>query len=214
MLTFSTELLEPISVDQEGIVFGRAGAFGIGTLLVLRCPNTHGVLMARKSYRKGFEGSNQFAFPGGMLRANGALDFEACLETTLQNRVLAEAGVSIQSVHKLIPLDQRPPVVGRYTIRGRQLVSTSILPFYGETDVELPASTNDATVHSVGWYDPIDVMHEMAQTNALILAQALWAEWSIAERAKIKPILVPHFEAVTENAKCVGAMLPLAPWRL
>ena len=211
-LTFSTSWLDPISIGDEGIVFGGGGAFGIGALLVLRCASTSRILMARKSFREGFEGSNQFTFPGGMLRSNEPLDFNACVGETLQNRVLAESGISIQSLDVVKPMDHWPPIIGRYIIRGDQLVCSSILPFYGETDIELPAWTDDSTVHSVAWYDPVEVMPEVTQTNALILAQILWSQWSQDEQQMIKPMLQPHFEAVTENAAVVGAPLPRPPW--
>lgn len=211
-LAFSTTWIDPISVDAEGIVVGKNNAFGIGTLLVLKCRNTNRVLMGRKSFREGFEGSNQFTFPGGMLRSEGALDFNACIQRTLRERVSAEAGVSIHALEHLVALDHWPPIVGRYTIKGDRLVSTSILPFYGEVETQLPASSNDSTVHAVTWYDPLEVMHEVTQTNALILAQALWTKWSIAEQQQIKPVLMPHFEAVSENAESVGATLPEPPW--
>ncbi|MEM9623725.1 MAG: NUDIX domain-containing protein [Pseudomonadota bacterium] len=217
MLTFSTEWFEPISLGPEGIVSGRQGAFGLGTLLVLKCSATQRVLMARKSFREGFEGSNQFTLPGGMLRSDGALefgplDFNRCLGETLAKRVQAETGVALKSVDGLVSLDQWPPIVGRYTIRGDQLVAASILPFYGETQHELSTLTNDPTVHSAAWYDPVEVMHEVTQTNALILAQVFWPDWSVAEQEKIKPILLPHFEAVLDNAEFVGAWSPISPW--
>lgn len=209
---FDTSWIDPISIGEEGIVVGRDNAFGIGTLLVLRCSATNRVLMGRKSFREGFEGSNQFTFPGGMLRSEGPLNFEVCLEQTLQERVLAETGVSIQSIDSLVSLDNWPPIIGRYTIRGNQLVSVSILPFYGETETELAAWENDPTVHSVGWYDPLEVMHEITQTNALILAQVLWSDFSTVQQEKIRPILIPHFETVRKNAEHVDASLPIPPW--
>lgn len=209
---FDTAWLDPVSIGEEGIVFGRDNAFGIGTLIVLRCPFTNRVLMGRKSFREGFEGSNQFTLPGGMLRSEANLDFKTCLGTTLQERVLAETGVSIQSIESLVPLDEWPPVVGRYTIRGTQLVSAAILPFYGESKTELPTWTTDPTVYAMGWYDPLEVMHEITQTNALILAQAFWAEYSTTQQEEILPILAPHFEAVIKNAEQLGADLPFAPW--
>jgi len=168
--------------------------------------------MGRKSARDGFEGSDQFTFPGGMLRSEQHLDFQSCLAQTLQARVMAETGVSTLSLKRLVALDHRPPIVGRYTIRGNQLVSAAILPVFAETSAELAVSANDPTVYSVDWYDPIEVMHEVTQTNALIVSQLLWAEWSESERRAIKPILVPHFEAVRENAEIVGACAPIAPW--
>lgn len=211
-LHFSTDCINPISVGDDGIVVGRDNAFGIGTLLVLRCQKTNRVLMGRKSFREGFEGSNQFTLPGGMLRSEGTLDFKTCIETTLQERVSAETGVLTQSIDSLVPLDDWPPVIGRYTIRGNQLVFASILPFYGESKTELPTRTNDPTVYAVGWYDPLEVIHEITQTNAIILAQTFWAEYSTAQKEEILPILIPHFEAITGNAEQLGADIPLAPW--
>ncbi len=211
-IAFSTKWIEPISLNDEGIVVGNDHAFGIGTLLVLRCRATHRFLMGRKSFREGFEGSNQFTFPGGMLRSESPSNFDACLAKALQARVLAESGVSIASIDHLVPLDNWPPIVGRYVIRGNQMVSAAILPCYGETDTELTTAANDPTVHSVGWYDPLEVMHEITQTNALIMAQVIWPECSPAQQEKIRPILQPHFEIVRENAELVGAIAPVPPW--
>ena len=55
-------------------------------------------------------------------------------------------------------------------------------------------------------------MPEVTQTNALILAQILWSEWSKREREEVKAIVLPHFEAVRENAEVVGAVPPKSPW--
>ncbi len=199
-------------MSEEGIVQGRDGAFGLGALLVLKCSTTNRVLMGRKSFRKGFEGSNQFTFPGGMLRSAGVLDFDACLEQTLRERVLAETGVLMGFVDDLVPLDSWPPIIGRYTIRGTQLVTTAILPFLGTSETEHPTESNDPTVYAVDWYDPLEIMHEVTQTNALLLAKILWPDWSSAQQQKMRPILEPHFAAVRENAEHVGAFLPVSPW--
>ena len=202
---FSTAWIDPITVGEDGIVVGRSGAFGLGTLLVLRCAATDRVLMGRKSFRQGFEGSNQFAFPGGMLRSDGVFNFDQCLEQTLVGRVSAETGISVHSIDRIRPLD---------TIKGKRLVSTAILPFYADFEIELPIMANDPTVYAVGWYDPIEVMHEVTQTNALILAQALWTRFTPSQQEKIKPILRPHFEVVKENAELLRAREPKPAWEV
>ena len=211
-MTYSKRWFEPLSVAEDGIVVGRNKAFGIGTLLVLRCSTTKRILMGRKSFRVGFEGSNQFTFPGGMLRSTGVLDFDACLEHTLYERVIAETGISIRAIDNLVSLDDWPPIVGRYTIRGDQLVSSLILPFLGYVNDELQVSAQDPSVYSVAWYNPLEIMPEVTQTNALILAQILWSEWSKSQQEKVKAIVLPQFESVRANAEIVGAALPQSPW--
>ena len=211
-LTFNQSWIDPISLGEEGIVVGRTDSLGIGTLLVLKCLTTKRVLMGRKSFREGFEGSNQFTFPGGMLRSDGSFNFQSCLELTLRNRVLEETGVSLQSIVNLVPMDEWPPIIARYTVRGSKMVSAAILPFYGECPTELPTTAYDNTVHSVGWYDPFEILHEITQTNALILAQALWTDCSIVQREDLKLYLATHFEDVKGNAELVGAILPKPAW--
>ncbi len=147
-----------------------------------------------------------------MLRSRGTLNFNACLEDTLRERVQSEAGVSIQTIDRLVPLDRQPPIIGRYTIRGHQQVSASIVPYYGETEIELPTYTEDPTVYSVGWYNPLEIMPEVTQTNALILAHVFWSQWSISEQETITPILLPHLDAVRKNAEFFDTMPPSPPW--
>ncbi len=94
------------------------------------------------------------------------------------------------------------------------MVSAAILPFYSDIEKEVPVLANDPTVYALGWYDPLEVMHEVTQTNALILAQALWTRFTPSQQETIKPILLSHFEAVRENAELVGAIEPIAVWDL
>ncbi len=211
-LLFDRNWCEPIDSAEDGIVTGNNNSFGIGTLLVLVCSKTNRVLMGRKSYRVGFEGSNQFTFPGGMLRTSGRLDFEACIADTLEKRVMEESGVSVGSLEAVHPQDGWPPVVARYTIGGNKKVAAAILPFYAEVATELPAKSNDATVYSVGRYNPLLILDEITRTNALILAQILWQGFTSDQKRAIKPKLDHHYRAAAVDAALVGASPPAAPW--
>lgn len=190
---------------------GRDGAFGIGTLLLIRCSKSNRVLMGRKSFRDGFEGSNQFTFPGGMLRAESSDQFNACIEKTLERRVREETGISLDSLTTLLPLDDRPPIVARYTVRGRK-VSAAILPFYGEVTTELPTFSLDSTVYAAGWYNPLSVVDQTTQTNALILAQALWESFSSGEKDTLRRQLSPYCKEARSDADIVGAAPPQFAW--
>ena len=141
-LVFDSKWCEPISFNDARIMVGRDRAFVIGTLLILRCTSSNRVLMGRKSFRDGFEGSNQLTLPGGMIRAESA-HFNTCVAQTLEKRVREETGVSLAPLKKLLPLDEQPPVVARYTVKGKK-VSAAILPFYGEVATELPATSRDS----------------------------------------------------------------------
>ena len=209
-LEFDSKWCEPISFDDTGIMVGRDGAFGVGTLLLLRCTASNRVLMGRKSYRVGFEGSNQFTLPGGMIRA-ASPHFNSCLEKTLERRVREETGISLASVEKLYPLDEHPPIIARYTVRGRK-VSAAILPFYGEVETELPTSSVDSTVYAADWYNPLECIDQITKTNALILIQSLWDSFPGSIKAALKRKLSSYYEDARSDAAIVGAVPPRIVW--
>lgn len=72
--------------------------------------------------------------------------------------------------------------------------------------------TDSPAVHSVDWYDLLEVVTEITQTNPLMLAPALWPEYPLSQHEKITPVLIPPFEIVRKNAELVGAVSPVPAW--
>jgi hypothetical protein len=60
--------LEQVAVSELGIVMDDQRRFGLGAVLIVEQRGTQDVLLIRKSARPGFEGNDQLAFPGGMIR--------------------------------------------------------------------------------------------------------------------------------------------------
>jgi hypothetical protein len=73
------------------------------------------LVFVKKSYRPGFEGDDQCAFPAGMVRLAGNI---TCLPHTiyasLTARVAAEVSFALQAHEALPPLEGYPPVVAGY----------------------------------------------------------------------------------------------------
>lgn len=59
--------------NEVGILTSTYGNAGLGAVLIVECSATGRFLMARKSFRAGYEMNDRLTFPGGMVRARGAI---------------------------------------------------------------------------------------------------------------------------------------------
>ncbi len=168
---------------------GGDGSFGIGTLLVVEIGRSRKLLFARKSYRLGYEGSDQYTFPGGMVRSHHKqAGMVTWLQTTLRTRVATEVGLDITSHVGVKPLDVTPPVVACYTVQG-QRKHTVILPFILSITKTFLPRVQDTTVYNPGWHVPTNIWGEITATNRLIAAYYLWHRLSEAEKVAAQPFL-------------------------
>lgn len=212
LLDESAPWLRNMRIAEDGIVGGQNGRFSIGAVLVIEYGRSRKLLFVKKAYRLGFEGNDQLAFPGGMVRSNGQVtNLNSKIWASLGTRVAAEVSLDLQSYEALTPLEGQPPVVAAYTAKGRRR-HTVILPFVLTICQLFTPSTQDSTVYDAQWQEPIGRWAEITPTNRLIAAYYLWSRLSETERARAQPSLVEALQQSTAWAKEVQLPLPVTPW--
>ena len=162
--------LQNLDVSDDGIATAGGGRFGLGVLLVVERARSRKLLFARKTYRSGYEGNDQFTFPGSMIRPQDRQeDFARWTLESLTTRVAAEAGLDVQAYESIQPLDVTPPVVTAYTAKGQQRY-TVILPFILSMTEAFTPRTQDPTVYDLGWHSPVQAWHEITPANSITRA--------------------------------------------
>ncbi len=198
--------LTDVRVGEGGILTTPDGV-GLGAVLILRHAGGDGLLLVRKAYRPEYEWSDHWALPGGMLRDcdlpedHSQIDFHVLAAAALRRRLRAEAGIELAPGAKIEPAPPCPAPITRYTVHGAQRhVLVSAFALRGSVDVAPSAS--DASIAEVGWFGGDAICErwgQIAPANRIILAHALWAELSEAERHQMEPGLR-------------GALSQLAQW--
>ena len=90
--------LGPVAVSEFDTVIDEHGRFGLGAVLIIERSGTLKVHLVRKSARPGFEGNEQFAFPGGMIRSYDThTTLSDWIYHLLQERVAAEVNLISRS---------------------------------------------------------------------------------------------------------------------
>ncbi len=206
--------LRNISVSEFGIAVGESGQFGLGAVLVVEREFSRELLFVRKSYRLGFEGNGQRAFPGGVVRpSEGGTYIQSRVQTSLATRVAAEVSLDLPSQGMVAPLEGMPPVVAAYTARGGRR-HTVILPFTIRLAQDFRPWSHDPTVYAPGWRAPMKLWSEITLTNRLIAAYYLWPRLSQMERREAQPFLVEALQQASAWAAEVQLPAAVAPWDL
>jgi hypothetical protein len=204
--------LQHLSITEDGIVASHNGRFGLGAVLLLEYQQSRRLLMVKKSYRPGFEGNDQFAFPGGMIRSHGpTASLNSMIWTSLAARVAAEVSFALQPTTPLIPQERQPPVVAAYHAKGRRR-HTVLLPFALSVSGTFTPATQDTTVYAARWQEPITCWAEITPTNRLLAAYYLWPRLSEAEQMSAKPSVEDALHQATAWAREVGLPAPAVPW--
>ncbi len=211
LLDESAPWLQNMRVAADGIVCGQ-GQFGIGAVLVIEHERSRRLLFVKKAYRLGFEGNDQFACPGGMVRSNGErTSLSSKIRTSLAERVAAEVSLDLQSYRDIAPLEGQPPVIAAYIAKGQRR-RTVILPFVLTISQLVAPCAQDSTVYDAQWQEPINLWAEITPTNRLIAAYYLWSRLSETERARAQPSLEEALQQSTAWASEVQLPFPVAPW--
>ena len=204
--------LSRITISNTGIAMGQNERFGIGTLLVAEFRNTRKLLFAKKSFRAGFEGNNQYTFPGGMVRPpKKGSGIKSWIYNTLFTRVAEEVGLDLRVASKVKPLEVTPPVVAKYFAKGKTR-HTIIIPFISTVTLNTPLYSKDSTVYDPGWHIPVDIWADITPTNRLIASYYIWNRLSSDEQLKARPFLNDALEQAVEWATEVDLPSPQAPW--
>jgi len=200
--------------NEHGVIMSGDGRVGLGAVLILECRETGRFLLARKSFRQGYEMNHRFAFPGGMIRVqeNTRSDLSRLIPMALEHRVLVESGLSFGSMGPIRALDQVPPVVATYTVRG-QRVTTAIVAFYSILEAEVGiAIVGDGSTYDADWRDLDTIWPQIASANGISLAQLVWERLTSPARTRVSALLGSAARRAREDASRAGWPAPFIPW--
>jgi 8-oxo-dGTP pyrophosphatase MutT (NUDIX family) len=185
---------------------------GLGAVLIVERSGTRDFLLVRKCARPGFEGNNQLAFPGGMIRPSGTHHtLTDWIAQSLQERVAAEVNLDLSHYPPITMLAVVPPIVAAYTAKGQRR-HTVIMPFRVTVRSDFQPYVQDTTVYDPGWRDCREVWSEITPTNRLIAAQHEWARLTEQERRSAQPSIAEALGQAATWAAEIGFPPPVAPW--
>lgn len=218
---FSLKLLDEISpwlrhtrISDFGIAVGESGRFGLGAVLIIERVDLRQLLFVRKAYRSGFEGSDQLAFPGGMIKPDHVgSNVQGWILPSLTTRAGAEVGLDPQNSPQILPFDVAPPVVAAYTVR-EQRRHTVILPFTLVLRQPFHPAAHDSSVYDPAWRDATEFWSEITPTNRLITGYYLWSRLSNEQRRVARRSLEEALREAMVWAREVDLPEPPAPWDL
>jgi len=204
--------LGPVAVSEFGTVMDEHGRFGLGAILIIERSRTQDVLLVRKSPRPGFEGNDQLAFPGGMVRPSGThTTLSDWIHHSLQERVSVEVKLELSICPPMTMLAVTPPIVAACTAKGQRR-HTIIFPFCLTVRSDFQPCAQDTTVYDPGWRDLRDVWSEITPTNRLIAAQYVWPRLTEQERRAAHPSVAEALAQASTWAAEIGFPPPSAPW--
>ena len=153
---------------EGGMLTSANGRVGLGAVLMAECSATGRFLMARKSFRAGYEMNHRLTFPGGMVRASdAAASLCDMITTSLEHRALVEARLSLNDVPSLAALDQLPPMV----------------------EYEHPETAGgDGSTYDTRWRDLDSIWPEVSYANGISLAQLVWGRLTPTERQHVQAV--------------------------
>lgn len=190
-----------LHLGENGIVGFDQGRLGIGAFVMVECEASKRFLLGRKAYRPGLDISDQFTFPGGMVRTQ-SLDvgtFGRWLTQSIATRHKAEVGIGIEQFVSVAAQDHLPPYVGSYVVNGAAVTSV-VLPFHAQLSNELTASASDPTVYDVGWRSVEDLWSEISPSNGLALANLVWDRLGSRERSDVQRQLESAYQRMAVAA--------------
>ena len=206
--------LRAVTVSQDDIVIGEPHGCGVGGVLMIEHAGTGALLMARKSARPGFEGNDQLAFPGGMVRARSPQhSLTEWILRSLHERVVAEVQLDLSTCEQVQMLAVNPPIVAAYTAKGQRR-HTVLLPVTLTVSHDFQPHTQDPTVYDPGWYDPRLLWSDITPTNRLLAALYLWPRLTESERMVAQPSATEALEQASGWATEIGFLPPIAPWKM
>lgn len=192
-------------VRAGGDGFFQIGS-GVGLGAVALCVDefTGDILVVRKSVRPGYEFSNLYALPGGMIRWRTATEaLRDAIAGSLSSRCERETGLLLSCETPLIPIDLFPPPTTRYLARG-VVRHTLVLPFRVARVRRFVPHAGDASVTEASWQPPAVVLPAMAPANRVILAHGLWSRLSATARRELVPCVQEAVGVCAEWARSVG----------
>ncbi len=209
----------PLIPGSEGRLIVKNTDLECGVVLFLREEPGGRVLMVQKALRDGYEFSDLWVLPGGMIRVGNPAPDEvgATLEESgsrfVQIRLALETGLKLERQALRALRGFWPPPVTRYKAKGRTRY-TLVLPFSHDPLPSAPMelAPHCSSIQALGWLDPVARWEEIAPANQIILANLLWTQWSQKQRARVRPALEATREQCTRWAQEVGFEPPALPF--
>lgn len=192
---FSTPI--DVTFDDKGFL-GPSQSHARFGVVVVAATGDDTVLLVKKAYRDGYEFSDQWAFPGGMIRGMSSdkpdLSVEEVIRTSASSRFTAETGLPMSASDLCMGFSS--PVVTKYTVKGEQK-TTIVLEVGHDFRANPPADllgTTDSSISDVRLWTPFDAIPMCAPANRIILARRYWNRFDHRERTAILSLVDESFD--------------------
>jgi len=203
--------LAQVRKEVDGF-FQVCSGVGLGAVALCVDDLTGDVLVVRKSVRPGYEFSNLYALPGGMIRWRTSTEaLRDAIAGSLFSRCERETGLLLSCETPLIPIDLFPPPTTRYLARG-VVRHTLVLPFRVVRVRRFVPHASDASVTEASWQPPAVVLPAMAPANRVILAHVLWSRLSATAWRELVPCVQEAVGVCAEWARSVGVAPVSQSW--
>ena len=176
-----------------GVVYARAGAR---------------FAAIQKTQKPGYEFSDLWALPGGMVRDFSAPEAEVSIAESVARRAAAEAGFAptpVDLVHGL------GPVTTSYTVDNAQKW-TLVVAFECKMRSASSLQPSDHSVQAARWTESNRALTDFAPANQVIIGHLLWPEYDDIQRRAARDILEPPYAKCVDWANQAGVVPPAAPW--
>ena len=184
-----------------------AAAWRLGGVVLARSGGQ--VAVVQKAERPGYEFSGKWAFPGGMIRSDGApagSPSNTCRAAS--QRASIETGLQFQAV---TPQTQLGPIVTSYTAKGSQRF-TLVAAFACEHPAAEPLRPSDDSIKAAAWLPMLGDLADFAPANCLILAHLVWRDLDPDQQLRMRARITAALRQCSAWAAQVGVAAPVAPW--
>lgn len=148
-------------------VSGTECAIGVVVLAVI----DDLVAIVRKAPVPGYEFSDQWAFPGGLVRDTASLSFSEALEASARRRAFEEANIQFESLEVISGNWGLEYPVTSYSVRG-ELKYTAVVPVIAELKEKPHLRSNHHSISEAQWGRLADLDEvDFAPANAVVAEQ-------------------------------------------
>ena len=168
-----------------------------------------GFAAVQKASKQGYEFSDQWTLPGGMIR--GAYDLDAPrphIVEELAQRAHAEAGLQPQVADLTAGLG---PVVTSYTVADVRRFT--LVAAFEQDLVSRPAlKSSDRSIQAARWMPCSTDLRAFAPGNCVIIGHILWPRLEVAHQNAARDPIAKAVETCADWSRQVGVAPPPPPW--
>lgn len=161
----------PIAPNEEQIWTTLHRGVGVGAVIIVNEVGSDRILLVQKAPRPGYEFSNKWVLPGGMIRQEAdAETFESSIQRTLRERFEAESGVPAKLLRRVRPTEESLTAVSSYVVHGHRRY-TLVCAFRGDLTTPANPSPADRSISAAAFLRPWQMWNDIAPASRLIVAR-------------------------------------------